>query len=65
MTAPKKRINCMKCRHFYITWDKNFPNGCRAFGFKTKRLPSMSVLSASGSPCQGFERKNENRESKP
>jgi hypothetical protein len=52
-----QRINCMKCRHFYITWDPKFPRGCRAFGFKTQTLPSLSVLSSSGKPCLNFESK--------
>jgi hypothetical protein len=56
--SSKQRINCMKCRYFYITGDQKFPKGCRAFGFKTKHMPSMSVLAASGSPCQSFEAKS-------
>ena len=50
-------INCMKCRHFYITWDPNFPRGCKAYGFKTKQMPSVSVRAASGSLCMLFEEK--------
>jgi hypothetical protein len=52
-----ERIDCMKCRHFYITWDPKFPRGCRAFGFKTHSMPSLSVLSSSGKPCMNFELK--------
>ncbi|MDF2961716.1 MAG: hypothetical protein K0S39_3451 [Paenibacillus sp.] len=52
-----KRIDCMKCRHFYITWDPSFPRGCRAFGFKTQTMPSMTILSSSGKPCMNFEPK--------
>jgi hypothetical protein len=52
-------INCFKCKHFYITWDKNFPNGCKAFGFKAKSLPSVAVYEASGQNCQAFETKPE------
>jgi hypothetical protein len=47
----------MKCRHFYITWDPKFPNGCKAFGFKTQSLPSRDVLASSGKPCLTFEAK--------
>jgi hypothetical protein len=52
-----QRINCMKCQHFYVTWDPHFPKGCRAFGFKTKTMPSQAVLSSSGKPCMSFEPK--------
>ncbi|PZD94204.1 uracil-DNA glycosylase [Paenibacillus sambharensis] len=52
-----KRIDCMKCKHFYVTWDPGFPRGCRAFGFKTKSMPSQTVLSSSGQPCMNFELK--------
>ena len=53
----RERIDCMKCRHFFVTWDPSMPRGCRAFGFKTRGLPSSSVLASSGQPCMMFERK--------
>lgn len=52
-----QRINCMKCQHFYITWDANFPRGCKAYGFKTQTMLSLNVLSSSGKPCMNFEPK--------
>jgi len=52
-----QRIDCMKCRHFYITWDPNYPKGCRSFGFKSPAMPSQTVLSSSGKPCMSFEPK--------
>jgi len=54
----RERVNCLKCRHFYVTWDPQFPRGCRAFGFKTRLLPSQTVLSSSGQPCMNFEPKD-------
>ncbi len=54
-----KRVDCFKCKYFYVTWDQRFPKGCRAFEFKTARLPSMEVLRASGQPCMRFERKGD------
>ncbi|WP_077215118.1 uracil-DNA glycosylase [Bacillus dakarensis] len=53
----EEKINCFGCRHFYVTWDRNFPKGCKAFGFKTRRLPSMEVLKASGQSCLKYEKK--------
>ena len=52
-----ERINCFKCKFFYTTWDKNFPRGCRALGFKTRELPSLTVYRASGIPCLKYEKK--------
>ncbi|MDG6772836.1 uracil-DNA glycosylase [Thiomicrorhabdus sp. ZW0627] len=52
-------IDCFKCRHFYITWDANQPRGCKAFGFKSKRLPSQVVLETSGEACKKFSPKEE------
>jgi len=48
------QINCAKCKYFYVTWDPNFPRGCRMFGFKTKTMPSFTVLEAIGKPCTGY-----------
>jgi len=58
MTEPT-RIRCVNCRHYYITWDPNFPRGCRAFGFKSRQMPSDAVFRASGEPCRMFEPKTE------
>ena len=54
MSGESKRINCLACRHYYVTWDAAFPKGCRAFSFKSARLPSAEVLQASGRPCLKF-----------
>lgn len=47
--------NCLKCAHYYITWDTRFPYGCRAIGFKSKRRPQLDVLHNSGASCLAFE----------
>ncbi|TBL78218.1 uracil-DNA glycosylase [Paenibacillus thalictri] len=51
------RINCYRCKHFYVTWDSRFPRGCKAFGFKTGELPSAVVLKSSGQPCMNYVEK--------
>lgn len=56
-TAKKKSVDCHKCKHYYITWDKNFPNGCRIMNFKSKLLPCISVYKSSGMNCLKFEQK--------
>lgn len=50
-----KRVNCFKCRHFYITWEKYFQRGCRAHAIKTMDIPSVVVRRISGLECQSFE----------
>nr|WP_082191215.1 uracil-DNA glycosylase [Peribacillus loiseleuriae] len=50
----EKRINCMACKHYYVTWDPQFPRGCRSFSFKSANLPSLEVLRSSGEACMKF-----------
>ena len=47
----------MRCRAFFITYEKDFPYGCRTFGMKSKLYPSLEVRRASGSECHAFEPK--------
>jgi hypothetical protein len=51
------RVNCYKCIYFYVTWDPQCPNGCKAMGFKSKLMPSMTVFRSSGKSCQLFSEK--------
>jgi len=57
MEGKRKGADCFRCRHFYVTWDKKFPRGCKAMGFKGKQLPCRVVLEASGNRCLKFEEK--------
>jgi len=34
------------------------PYACRAFGFKSKNIPSLEVLSADGRLCKAYNSKN-------
>jgi len=52
-----QRINCRRCIHYFVTWQKNQPHGCRQYGFKSAQIPSMVVLNSSGVPCQFFQLK--------
>jgi len=47
--------NCLKCRHFYVTYEPKWPRGCRVFGFKGKQLPSITVKQCTGSECPAFQ----------
>ncbi len=46
---------CANCKYYYITWDKTSPHGCKALGFKSKRLPSVIVKQESNQECLSFE----------
>jgi len=54
-------IDCYSCRYFFITYDPQFPYGCRAARFKSRRFPSKEVSLSSGIDCQFFARKEKNR----
>lgn len=55
-----KRL-CAGCRHYHVTWDPSAPYGCRAMGFKSNRIPSMTVYESSGLLCQLFEPKEKKK----
>jgi predicted nucleic acid-binding Zn-ribbon protein len=40
------RIDCHKCRYYFVTWNQQFPHGCRAMGFKSDRYPIDEVRGA-------------------
>jgi hypothetical protein len=50
--------NCHLCEYFHVTWDRSFPMGCKYFGFKTRQLPSVEVLTSSGMQCNVFTPKS-------
>ena len=52
-----EKPDCLKCRHFYITWSPGTPNGCRRFGIQCKDSPTKIIASAGLGDCQGFEPK--------
>ncbi|MBF0159606.1 MAG: uracil-DNA glycosylase [Magnetococcales bacterium] len=49
--------DCLKCRHYRVTWDRDHPRGCAAMGFKGLSVPAQQVQRISGSDCLGFEPK--------
>lgn len=52
-----KRINCRKCQFYFVTWEKEKPHGCKAFGFKSAQIPSIVVFQSSGVDCHLFKQK--------
>ena len=55
-----KRISCIKCRYYQVTWDPRQPYGCRAHGFKSHKNPAIVVYETSGIECQLFHEKKLN-----
>ena len=57
MVEKKLTTNCILCIHYFVTWDKNFPKGCKLFGFKGITFPSVTVNQATGDVCKNFVKK--------
>ncbi|MGP1560550.1 MAG: uracil-DNA glycosylase [Helicobacteraceae bacterium] len=53
-----ERIDCRKCKFFYVTWQPATPYGCKAYGFKSRLLPSLAVRQNSGANCTLFQVKD-------
>ena len=52
-----EKNNCNKCLHFYVTYKKDFPYGCRAFGMISKNHPYSEIKRVSGTNCALFSSK--------
>jgi len=67
MTAPfsqrekdsvQSRPRCIQCVHYFVTWHKAMPHGCKAMGFKSSYEPSLMAFHSSGVVCQMFQPKS-------
>ena len=58
-------IDCHQCEHYYVTWDKHFPHGCKAMDFKSKQLPSVAVFVSSDMECLQYKIKKTFEGKKP
>ena len=53
-----KKNDCHRCVNYFVTWDAQFPHGCRAMGFKSYQSPIATVRNAmGGADCLLFEEK--------
>ncbi len=52
MSANK--ANCLKCKHYYSTYDQRNPRGCRFYGFVSATFPTLVVKRETGSECMAF-----------
>jgi len=48
------KINCKICKYYYVTWERNKPHGCKAYGFKSQQVPSVVVRQSSGTQCSFY-----------
>jgi hypothetical protein len=53
----RKRIDCRQCVHFFVTWEKSHPYGCKGHNFKSRQIPSQVVFASSGMDCLLFKAK--------
>jgi hypothetical protein len=58
-------LNCFSCCHFYITYETQFPYGCRKAGFKSRLMPSKVMYMYSGMECLLFLEKENPQNTKP
>ena len=54
----ESKLDCRKCVHFFVTWEKGTPYGCRAYGFKGPQIPSIVVKASSGENCSFFKQRS-------
>jgi len=47
-------VDCLKCEHFEITWNTDFPRACKVFEIRTANIPSVDVKRATGKQCPSF-----------
>jgi hypothetical protein len=52
-----KKVACIRCEYYQVTWDAQRPYGCRAHNFKTRKNPAAVVFESSGMECQLFREK--------
>ena len=52
-----RHADCNSCAHFFITWKKRFPFGCRAMGFMSSNSPSRDVFEVEGRDCLAYKNK--------
>ena len=57
LVVSDKQIECNSCAHFFITWNKRFPFGCRAMGFMSANSPSKDVFEVEGRDCLAYKNK--------
>jgi len=53
---------CIKCEHYFVTYDKSVPRGCKLFNIKSKMAPTFAVKISTGLHCPAFSPKHKKPE---
>lgn len=59
-----KQKDCMKCKHYFVTWDPKFPRGCRAYEVKSANPPWQIVAQSTKEGCVSYEAKADRNQDK-
>lgn len=59
-----EKINCLQCKYFVTTWDKDAPRGCSIYKIKTASFPSFVVKRESGTECMSYVQKEHFKKAK-
>jgi hypothetical protein len=54
-------VPCLKCKHYYTTFEPDMPRGCRLYQFKSTQIPALVVKRESGEDCKGFTPRAKNQ----
>ncbi len=57
--------SCAHCVHYFITYERSQPYGCRAMGFKSRQNPALVVFRSSGQQCRMFQKKPAKKQPPP
>lgn len=57
VSLADQRINCLKCKHFFVTWNPQSSKGCKAYGFESNQIPSVVVALETKKECLLFQQK--------
>ncbi|MCM8526189.1 MAG: hypothetical protein NE327_06705 [Lentisphaeraceae bacterium] len=50
-----KAPSCIKCVHYYVTYDTAYPRGCKLFEVKSRMMPTYAFLKSTGQHCPAFQ----------
>jgi hypothetical protein len=59
-----ERAKCLKCIHYFSTYNPQTPRGCRLYNIQTKGMPSTVIQQETGGYCHGYKSKEHFKDSK-
>jgi hypothetical protein len=55
MFMEQIKPQCLKCIHYFATYDSQSPRGCKAYGFRSAMIPSLVIKRETGSECAQYK----------